>query len=234
MRSFSVIFLVLLIGGLGGCKTAKAPFAFSRCDSPDFYRQALGWAPGTHTGLHVVVYTTDFKEQKVESGNLLISPSLNRYTNRKKADYDNKRTGYKQELYLVRLDGGSIERDTFVYFSVLYKAGMQKGFSRAYVGSSYIPSSIYFHLELYMAEEGGALVLKPKKRALSRKADSTHLLFVADSLRPVGDMNFTRIVDREDNKFGGADPYVFEVRRHFPDLPKGLRFYKLAEYQINQ
>lgn len=234
MRSFSPFFLLLLLGGLWGCKTAKAPFVPERCANPAFYQQALGWEAGTHRQLNVVVYKTIFQEQKVESGEVLISPSLNRYSNRRVADYDNRRKGYKQELYLVRLDGGSMERDTFVYFSVLYKAGRQRGFSRAYVGSAYTPRSVYFHLELYMADDSGQLVLKPKLNPLLRKADSAHLLFVADSLRPEGDMNFTRIVDREDNKFGGADPYVFEVRKHFTDLPRGLRFYRLAEYHFHQ
>ncbi len=234
MRSFSLILLGCFLSGLFGCKTAKAPFYTSRCDSPDFYRRALGWAPGTHKGQHVVVYTTDFKEQKVVSGNVLISPSINRYSNRELAYYDNNRTGYKQELYLVRLESlRGADHDTFIYFTVLYKVKEQKGFSRAYVGSRYGDYAINFYLELYMAEDEEALVLKPKMRPLSRKAVSTHLLFVADSLRPMGDLNFTRIIDREDNKFGGADPYVFEVGKHFTDLPGGLRFYKLADYYLN-
>ncbi|MEO8788585.1 MAG: hypothetical protein ABI378_16015 [Chitinophagaceae bacterium] len=228
-----LIYLTLLAFFLVSCGGLKSEFTRSNTLMPGFYAKALDKACKTEdssaiTG--IVVYKTAFREKLVEDGNLIIQASINDSSTRELVDYKAPRTGYYQDMYLVKVST-KCDESRWYYYSVWYRYDFKKrkqvayGFGKAYRGiANEIAGTIYFNTPLIVKEESQGFVLLPKGKE--------QLYFVIDDMS-ANTLRVNRLVVEAKNKFGGPRSYVFKVEDAFPDDMKRIDFAKVASQKFN-
>ena len=178
---------------------------------------------------HIAVYKTAFREKYVETGSIVTPASLNDASRKDTVSYK-ALLGYRQDLYLARVEG-RCNPDAWFYFSVWYRARTdtpaqeQFGFGKAYLGTQDASdNTIHFTHSLLMkkCEEGYYLAFK----------DTAEFFFVTDGLEKGNSpIKVNRIVVEENNKFGGPNSFVFRVADHFPGELRAFVFRKVGSFR---
>ncbi len=233
-RTGLVAFLSLL---LGACGSLKSDFREEETFSPAFYAPALR---DSCDGIQlkdapadaikkITVYKTSFREKLVETGSIINYASLNDKSKRDTVDYRPPRTGYHQDMYLVRVQA-TCHQEAWFYYSVWYRYdGKRKevvpyGFGRAYMGSGHrIAGTIYFHSTVIVKEGASGYSLK--------RSGKGQFYFVLNDMTE-DTLRVNRLVVEEKNKFGGPRSYVFRVADHFPNDMQTLNFIKQKEHRF--
>ena len=213
------------------CATTRSGFREAETLRPGFYSAVLRDTCGHIDARNAIgdpvkritVYKTAFREQLVETGSIINYASINDESTREVVDYRPPRTGYRQDMYLVRVQG-RCHPDAWFYYSVWYRFDrdslkmMPYGFGKAYMGTGHSAAgTIYFHTALAVKEEPSGIAL--------RAAGKSQFYFVLDGLN-ADTLRVNRIVMEEQNKFGGPRSYVFRVAEHFPNDLQQLSFRK--------
>ncbi len=232
--------LLMLACMMAACSTTQPP-AFRETDpvSPSFYAPVLrdtcghiSAANATSDAIRkITIYKSTFREKLVETGSIINYASINDGSSREVVDYRPPRSGYRQDMYLVRTEA-RCHPDAWFYYSVWYRFDRDSmkmrpyGFGKAYAGTGHSAAgTIYFHTALSVKESAGGYSLRPEGKA--------QFYFVLDRL-PADTLRVNRIVMEEKNKFGGPRSYVFKVAEHFPDDLHSLSFGKAGSQFFNQ
>lgn len=200
---------------------------------PGFYADALDTACQNQDSTAITnidVYKTAFHDRLVEDGNLIIQASINDSSTRELVDYKAPRTGYYQDMYLVKVST-KCDDPRWFYYSVWYRYDFKKrkqvayGFGKAYRGiANDIAGTIYFDRPLIVKEKRQGFVLLPKGKE--------QLYFVIDDMS-ASTLRVNRLVVEAKNKFGGPRSYVFKVEDAFPDDMKRIDFARIASQKFN-
>lgn len=226
--STRTIGLLLLLCQLGSCLPAVKEFTVAETCKATTYAPVLQKLSGMKEASDAVprirritVYQTDFKERLVESGSTIDIATLNQSSHYPTVSYLPPRAGYRQSLYLARVEPDT-GRDVWFYYSFWYRTNSgqrdtarygreeQYGYGPAYVGyGDEKTSTIHFTHALSVdgGDEGHYFRLQGKRQ----------FFFVYNKGR-TQKLRINRIVMEENNKYGGPRPYVFRIDEHFPDL----------------
>lgn len=228
-----ILFFLFLSFLLSSCGGLKSEFTRNNTLLPGFYAKALDKACKTEdstTITSIEVYKTAFQERFVEDGHVIVQASINDSSTRELVDYKAPRTGYYQDMYLVKVST-KCEEPRWFYYSVWYRYDLKKrkqvayGFGKAYRGiANEMAGTIYFNTPLIVKETRQGFALQPKGQE--------QLYFVIDDMS-ASTLRVNRLVVEAKNKFGGPRSYVFKVEEAFPDDMKRIEFAKIASQKFN-
>lgn len=224
---------IILLVFFSSCIGLKSEFTRNYIYNRALYSRALeSSCPSGDTNLisQIDVYKTAFREKYIEDGSILIHASINDASTREIVDYKPPRTGFAQEMYLVKLTTKCTE-PRWYYFSVWYRYDFKKkkqlvyGFGKAYRGvPNEMAGTIFFDKALAITEHRNGFSLVPKS------GEQFYLVF--DNMdSPILSMN--RLVVEAKNKFGGPRSYVFKVDEAFKGDLNRLEFVKQQSRTFN-
>jgi hypothetical protein len=233
-----LLLLPLLL--LGNCSPVKHSFS-ERTNLNGVLLKRITYTTNTTTvripsGKSIRMYRTVFREYQVEKNNVLEYSVINDSSKKERVTYK-EFIGYWQEIYLFRLPAENDKNESFVYFSVRFRAAINKetrkadtvciGFGPSYLGRLYARENeyvIHFEKTLKPVKTQGHFELDTKKRA--------DLKFVIRKKEYSSDMfKVSRIVSAENNKIGGDKNLVYETESIFNDS-LGLTFYYLRSFTL--